>query len=409
MHEICRPRAIRRWSLSAVVIALLSACVIAAASISSAASDDKAGKFVTLTGDHQKQQFVAGERVEVVKASVADDIFAAGRNLIFETVSAKHIIAMGMTLSLKSVTAEDLILLGGQMELSGNVKDDVVAGVCPFCPLGGRLHVTKTMQIGDDAHLAGRDITIDGRIGGDLYAAARYFKLSGEIVGNAKIEAERIVLAPGARIGGDLLYAGPMKPEVADGAVVSGQIRKVETDIPFAEGFPEHWIWYGVLAVLGVVLALVLLGTTLQLAMPGLLSGAAATAAERPWASLGRGLVLALLVPAAVALLMATIVGAPIGLVTIAAFFLLLALAFAAISYCIGLFVRGLFGRKVAPAGLGSKILWTAAGILILVIVSLVPFLGWAIGVLAMIAGLGAVISQLGPLFRRTDAVPGAT
>ena len=408
MREFLKPPLTRCRRLSAIFITLLSTCLITAAAFSSAA-DDKTRKLVTLTGDYQKQQFVAAKRVEVTKANVADDIFTAGQYVLFESVSAKNIIAAGMSLSFQGISAEDLILAGGQIDLSGNVTDDVIAAVCPFCPFGGQLHVTNAMQIGDDARLVGRDITVDGRIDGDLFAAAQQFRLSGEIVGNARIEAERIVLAPGATIGGDLLYTSRTEPEILDGAVVAGQLRQVETQSPFAEGLPKNWIWYVVLAVLGALLALVLLGATLQLAMPGLLSNAAATAVDRPWASLGRGLALALLLPGAVALLMATVIGAPIGLVTMAAYFVLVTLAFVAISYCIGLFVRGFSSRKDTPTGLGSRILWTATGILILAIIGLVPFVGWAIGMLAMIAGLGAVVSQLGPVFRRIDTLPPAT
>lgn len=406
MHKSFKSCSTRRQVRSAISIALLAVVVVFAALPSFASSDDQARKFTTLTGNHLKQQFLAGERVEVTKANVADDIFAAGRDLTFEAVSAKHIIAVGMSLSLKGITANDLILAGGQADISGNVKDDVVAAVCPICPFGGRLHMTRSTQIGDDARLVGREITVDGRIGGDLYAAAQYFKLSGEVVGNARVEAERIVLAPGARISGNLLYTGPTKPEVADGAVVSGRIRQVDTGLPFAREAPKGWIWYALLFVPGLLLALVLLAAIMQFGVPGLLSSAAETAVRRPWASLGRGLVLALLVPAAAALLMSTIIGAPIGLVTMAAFFVLLAVAFTGISYCIGLYVRGLFGKKQPPSGLGSRVLWSTAGILIVVIVGLVPFVGWAIGMLAMIAGLGASISEFGPLFRKTNTVP---
>jgi len=385
----------------------LTVAVLVAAPKSVANADEKT--ISTLSGDHQKQQFVAGERVEVTHANVADDIFALGRDVIFETVSATNVIAAGMSLSFKGITADDLIVAGGRMDLSGNIKDDVVAAVCPFCPVGGRLHLTNDMQIGNDARLAGRDIAVDGRIGGDLYAAGQQFRLSGEVVGNARIEADRIALAPGARIGGDLLYTSQSKPEVPDGAIIAGQVRQVESQMPFAKGLPERWIWYGVFAAIGIVLAILLLGAALQLAMPGLLSDAAATVQAKPWSTLGRGLVLALVVPVAIALLMATVIGIPIGMVTAAGFVVLVALAFVAIAYCIGLYVRVLFRRQGVPTGSGPRILWTSLGIFILLIIGLIPFVGWAIGLLAMIAGLGAVISQLGPIFRKPDTAPATT
>lgn len=94
-------------------------------------------KQVSLSGDHQKQQFLAAKRVEARTANVSDDIFAAGQDLIFDTVSAEHIIAAGMSLNFSDITADDLVLAGGQMSLSGDVRDDVIAAVCPFCPMGG--------------------------------------------------------------------------------------------------------------------------------------------------------------------------------------------------------------------------------------------------------------------------------
>lgn len=402
MHTSRALHPTRRLRLSAIVAALLAVSVVVAVLPSLADSDERATKIAALSGEHQKQQFLAGQRVEINSATVEDDIFAAGQDIRFSDVSAKYVIAAGGSLIFTDVTAEDMILAGGEIDLSGNVKDDIVAAVCPVCPLGGRLHLSGDTHIGDDARLAGRDVDVAATIGGDLYAAAQQFTLSGDIAGNARIEAERITFAPGGRIGGDLIYASPTKPEIPEG-VVAGQIRQVEMVIPFAKEVPRVSIWHGILAVLGVLLAILLLGSALQVAVPGLISNAAATARAKPWSTLGRGLVLALVVPAAVAFLMATVIGIPIGMVTMAGFVVLVALAFVAIAYCIGLYVRFLFGRKGIPEGSGSRILWTSLGIFILVILGLIPFVGWAISVLAMIAGLGAVISQFGPIFRRPD------
>ncbi len=383
------------------IMALLGACTVATATFSSDA-DDEDREIVTLSGDHQTEQFLAGKRVEVTGAKVADDIFSAGKDLIFDTVSAKYIFAAGSSLHFKGVSADNLILAGGELDMSGDVVDDVIMA-------GKSLHLTNDMRVGDDARLAGRDIIIDGRIGGNLDAAAQNFRLSGEVSGTARIKAERIVLTPDARINGDLLYAASTEPEVPEGAVISGQVRKLETDIPFVDEHPESGVWYGIVAVFGYLLALILLGAVLQLVMPGVLSAAAASAIDQPWASLGRGIAFVILVPIVAVLLLVTIVGVPIGLVTLAAFFVLLALAYISICYCIGLYARGWSGSKEMLPGFWPKVLWTAVGILILSLIGLVPFIGWAISMLAMIAGLGAVASVLGRLFRKTDAMTAKT
>lgn len=405
MRKFPKPVLAWRRHLFLFVVTVLCACLFTTAVFSSAAND-KTRKLATLTGDHQKQQFAAAKHVEVTETNVADDIFTAGQHIRSESVSAKNIIAAGMSLSLQEISAEDLILAGGQMDLSGNVTDDIIAAVCPICLFGGHLHVKTRCGSEDDARLAGRDIVIDGWIGGDLYVTAQQFKLSGEIMGNARVKATHIVLAPGARINGDLIYASRVAPEILDGAVVTGQIHPVDMQRPFAERSSKNWIWHTVAAVLGTVLALILLGAALQLAMPGVLSRAAATVIDNPWASLGRGLVLALLLPGAAALLMVTVIGVPIGLVAMAAYFVLFTVAFVAISYRVGLLIRSYTSRKDIAVNFGQRILWTTTGILTLVVASLVPFVGWAFGLLAMIVGLGAVFSQIGPLFRGTESTP---
>jgi hypothetical protein len=165
-------------------------------------------------------------------------------------------------------------------------------------------------------------------------------------------------------------------------------------------------VWIAVLVMLGFFLALVVLGVALQLAIPGILIGSNAKIRSGLWACLGRGLVLALLAPAVAALLMFTVIGAPIGMLIFASLVLLYAMAFVAISYSIGLYVSRLFGKSETATGTGSRILWTCVGILLLVIIGMIPLIGWAFGILAIICGLGAVISQLGPLFRRTGSMP---
>jgi cytoskeletal protein CcmA (bactofilin family) len=388
--------------------------------------DDERWEHVSLSGSHQDQQFLAGERVEVSNVTTEDDIFAAGGDLDFDSVVAEMIVAAGGSLRFKDINADDLVLVaggslrfedvkaeelilaGGEISFSGQVEDDIVAATCPFCPIHGRLHLKERAQIGDDARLAGREVVVDGRVGGNLYAAGQRVELSGQVGGDAAIEAERIVLKSGARIAGDLRYASPNELELRDGASIAGQIIQVEPRIPFDREAPEHPVWIAVLVMLGFFLALVVLGVALQLAIPGILIGSNAIIRTGLWACLGRGLVLALLGPAVAALLMFTVIGAPIGILIFAALVLLYAMAFVAISYSIGLYVGRLFGKSETTIGTGSRIMWTSVGILLLVIVGIIPLIGWAIGMLAIICGLGAVISQLGPLFRRTSSAPAA-
>lgn len=394
--------------LFTILTCLVGACALALLCPPAVANGDDPRVKDTLTGDHTGQQFVAGERVTITNANVADDIFAAGKDVKFDTATAKLIVSAGASLWLTNVTAEDLILAGGQIDLSGTVTDDVIAAACPVCPVGGYVRLNDSMQVGDEARLVGREVQVDGKVGGNLFAAGQRVVLSGEVGGNAKFEAEHIVLERGARVEGNLRWAGPNAPELREGAVVVGKIVEVEPIFPFDKKLPEHAGWWyvmmGVAAVLGILLAFVLLGVALQLAAPVLLADAASTARSDMWSSLGRGLVVSLLGPAVVALLMASVVGIPIGLVAGAALLLLFALGYVAVSYCIGLYLRHLSGKSEVVSGTGGRIVLTTVGILVLFVVGLVPFIGWVIDFLAVTAGVGAVARQIGPRMRGRGA-----
>ena len=223
---------IRCSRIAAAVVCAFVTTTVAIVPVSPVSADAKLQRQSTLTGDHTKQKFLVGERIDVKNANVADDVFAAGQHLEFEASTAKNIIAAGMTLSMNGVNADELILAAGEIKLSGSVKDDIIAATCAFCPMGGRLHLKSDLQVGDDTRLVGREVIVDGRIGGTLKAMAQSFKLTGEVTGDARIEAKDIEFAPGARIGGDLLYASKSKPQIPEG-IVQGEIRQVDAIFPF--------------------------------------------------------------------------------------------------------------------------------------------------------------------------------
>ena len=352
------------------------------------------GEKVSLSGSHQDQQFLAGETVEVT-ADIADDVFAAARKVLFEGASAENALAAGFFVTVRETTVRDMMLAGGEIDFAGSVTDDLVAAVCPFCPMVGGLHLRRGSHIGDDARLAGRDIHVEARIDGALYAAATgRVTLSGEIGGNAEVLADRIVITPDARIGGDLLYSGTAKPEIPEGAIISGQVRELDVKLPEL-GDRESWIWFGIAAAVIFVLAIMFLGAVYQLVIPNVLSRAAVTAQEQPWSSLGRGVVVFLVTPAVAALLLATIIGIPLAMVIIAIFFVLLTLAFVSVAYCIGLFLRSRFGRGATLPSWTGRIMWTALGVLILMLVGAIPLIGFVLALLAVVAGLGGLVGQV--------------
>jgi hypothetical protein len=70
-----------------VVIGLAAVAAGSHAPVASAQSDDSEREYVTLDGTHDDVQFVAGRTVRIT-ATVSDDVFAAGRDVTFDSRDA---------------------------------------------------------------------------------------------------------------------------------------------------------------------------------------------------------------------------------------------------------------------------------------------------------------------------------
>jgi cytoskeletal protein CcmA (bactofilin family) len=341
---------------------------------------------VTLTGSHSGMQFLAGRSVRI-DAEVDDDVFAAGRSVRFDGARMHNAITAGYTVAFERSTARDMIALAGVMDVAGEVQDDLVAA-------GRRLRIGKTGSVGGDARLAARSIELDGRIGGSVRAVARRITVSGLIEGKADFMAERIVIAPGARIAGDLIYRSERRPEIAEGASIGGTVQQIEPDFPTLRKIAWSLLGIGLAFALACALGVLLLGAAVQFVVPGLMDAAANRLQQEPWLMLGRGVALLLLLPLVAGLLLATLVGIPLGVVLLFSFFLFLALGLVAAAYSVGRWIGSGLGRPTA-ANMGGRILWTLAGLVVIGAISLVTFVGLIILLVAVSAGLAAVAAQV--------------
>jgi cytoskeletal protein CcmA (bactofilin family) len=362
------------------------------------------GHEAAIKGEHTKQQFAAGYRVQI-GANVADDVFAVGREVTIEGARAHAVYTVGDTIVVKDSTLRDLFAGGHGIEIHGTIEDDAMVAVCPVCPWGsGHLLLGPTGRIGDEARLMAGTLEIKGTIGGDLTAFARRIVISGTVAGQADLRAKKIVIASGARLGGELVARSPKKPEIAADATIAGPVREIEAEvnIPDPEDLPRMAAWFALVAVVVLLLGVFLLGVLAQLTVPGPLSRGAAGLRTELWGSIARGLAWLLLVPASGALLFASLIGIPAGVILMATFVVLLALASVTAAYAVGLWVRNRRSAAAPEPGIGGRIGWTLLGILILLVAWAVPFVGWIFALLALLGGLGAVTTGLWQ-YRRAD------
>lgn len=371
-----------------VIVAVACGLLVAGVLVprASGQSQDKTGEIVTLEGDHTDVQFLMGRSV-TISANVTDDVFAAGRDVTLDAATLKNAIIAGRDIEQRGGSVADMIAAAANLNIAGAIEDDLVAAA-------RSLRISSDGTVGGDARLAAETIDLEGRIGGNVRAMARRITIRGEIAGKADLLAERIVIAPGATITGDLIYRSRAEAEIADGATIGGEVRRVEIDMPNLRSIWVTLLVVGLLIALAWAIAMLLLIIIAQLAFPGLMTDAAERLRARPWANLGRGFLILLLAVIVAGLLFASIVGIPLGAVLAMGTAVLWVLGLAAMSYCIGLLIRR-SPRRPDDLGSGGRVGWAILGAIVLGLVALVPVLGNLVAGLAVAAGVGATGAEL--------------
>lgn len=218
------------------------------------------------------------------------------------------------------------------------------------------------------------DAVVDGEV--DAVVATRGDVLvRGRVHGLAMSVDGRVTVAPGARVEGDVYSSRP--PEVAAGATVAGAVETIELR-NLANAFGRV---FGVVAWLGMSVALFVLGLLAMLLAPRGVKAAMWAGTERTGPTMAAGAALAVGVPLIAMVSALTIVGIPLAAGILAALLVLGAIGYVVAAMLLGGLIMGRVRQPVVEL---------LAGVLVLQLAALVPVLGLA-GPLAAAYGLGAV------------------
>ena len=337
--------------------------------------------------------FATGENI-LLDAQSSDDVFAAGNTILVDGVRTDHLHLAASEVAITRMTANDILAAAGQIEMTtGTVADDIVAAA-------GEIFIGPDFAVGGSAVLVGGAISINAPISGDLRADGGDVLLNSTVGGIARFTAETIEIGPDARIMGDLEYRSEnfiMRP----GAIVEGETRILsvaeKSDLVEAGNALR-----GLFLMLGVsiLISYLLLVTALVLLAPGLMQSASARIQQQPWKSLGVGLLAAVMVPVAGAVLVWSVAGAPMAVLLFVSSVAATAIALAVAAYFAGKQVRKFaLRRKDEQDGIGARLAWSSFGAVLVFILCLIPIAGPAIWLFAMLFGLGAVIASAAAAF----------
>lgn len=321
----------------------------------------------------------AGADVHIDEGNI-EDLYAAGETITVDTNVRESVHAAGRRIRLNRAIGDDVYVAGYAIDIGGAVQGDVTAA-------GYRVELGAAGSIGQDALLAGRSVYVRGAVAGDANLAGETVELSGPISGSVEIHASEIRFTDDARIDGTLTYWSPTTINVpatviAPGRVTGHLIEDVSSRGGFVRGF--------VRGLLAGLLFLMLIGALFALLFPRTLTRAQSKLSAKPWSGLLLGAVAVSALFGAMVVLGASIIGIPLVLLVALAVPFILMVGYLTAAYVLGHLALGLIRVKLVEgrlAALGSVLV----GLVLLLIIGLIPILGWIVLVFATLFGIGAL------------------
>jgi cytoskeletal protein CcmA (bactofilin family) len=340
------------------------------------------GETVVQAGEVDDDLYVAGGRLDIL-AEVDGDVLASGGRINIDSEISGDLLAIGGEIRVHGRIDDDLRLVGGRLELNATVADDATAA-------GGEVLLAPGARVGGDVLLSGGRVVIAGRVAGGARAAAGEIEINGQIDGDVTLAGPSIRIGPTASIRGGLVYRSPYPAEIDSAARIEGQVTHIETPMP--ERREVAGLLTGIALFLWLSLAMT--GVVLYLVFPGAALAAARSAAGESWKSLGLGLAMFAATPLVGTLLMTTGIGWLLGGVLMSSYGLLLLFGL-----LIGVLMLGdSLLRKLrsgrAPSRLANSLLFIVL-LLVVMVVGLIPVIGWLLLLLLLLLGVGGATLQL--------------
>ncbi len=335
--------------------------------------------------------YVAGGNV-VVSNTIDGDLFVVGSMLFVSAKVDQDITLAGGTIIVSGASGEDIRVGGGNITIGGNFSGELMLA-------GGQIIITPDTQIKKDSYIAGGGVTFNGKEEGDLTIAAGTVFINGTIEKNLKIKnAKEIKIGSGAVIKGNLEYFALSEAVVENGAQILGvtTFHKIEKAGAFKKSGAVFGSLFGLFTLLSLAKLLMILTVAYLLwyIWRKDSNDVVQLAKSHFGRSLLKGFLFLVAVPVAVIISIVTIIGVLPGIFGLLLYgaILILGAPFAV------LFTASLIAKNRAD----FKWFHILLGAVVMMVVSIIPFVGWLAIFIVYLAALGALLGILKPKFQRS-------
>jgi cytoskeletal protein CcmA (bactofilin family) len=351
-----------------------------------------------------------GDDKRVTERDMGSDHIVFGGSLRIDRPVSGDLIAAGGNLDVDAPVSGDAIVAGGNVRLSAAVGQDVYAAggrIAVDAPIGhnlrigaGQVDLGPKGSVAGNVSIAGGQVTLRGPVKGVVQVGGGRVLIDGPVQGDVLAGAGQIELGPNARLAGALRYRSGNELRRDPAAQVAGAVERMSLPgigrdgsarseriarAPFGGG--AAWLW-----TLGLmVLAAVLVG---GLPLSSRLVAQAWRA--RPGQSLLFGFIALVCIPVAALILLVSIIGIPLALLTLLLYGVLLLVGYVASGVALGEWALTRL-RADAAGRTGWRIAAAMLAVLALALLGAVPYVGAVVALFAVLAGIGAIVLRFMP------------
>lgn len=360
---------------------------------------------LSAAGLHAADDSTAGVR------RFGSDTFIAGGSVRVDKPVPGDLIAAGGNVDVDAPVAGDAVLVGGNLRVTAKVEQDVYAGggrVILDAPVGHNLRVAggqvdlgPMAAVAGNVSVAGGQVSLRGPIKGTLNAAGGRVLIDAAVDGDVVSTAGHLTLGPNARLAGKLRYRGSDELTRDPAAQVAGAVEYLPLPGRAASAPRDHgWDGHGGQRMVGAgwfwTLGLMAIAAVLVAALPVTSQRVAQALRARPGWSLLWGFIALVCIPVAALILAISIVGIPLALLALLLYGVLLLVGYIASGVALGQWALVRF-KADALGSRGWRVASAAAAVFVLALLGSVPFVGGFVALLAVLAGIGAILLLFSP------------
>lgn len=367
-------RRLRRGSALALVLAGLCAALAVPAPASATefrkGETLEVGKDETIKGD----LFFTGPRGHV-DGTVDGDLYFFGQSIDISGHITGDAIVFAQSVRVNGQIDGNVRAFANNLTITGSVVKNVLS-------FNDFVNLETAGKIGGSMTTFAGTTGLDGHLGRDLVVMGGQTIISGTVDGGVQAKADSLTIGSTAHVGGKIKYEGEHQANVASGANLAQPVEFTQRVHESKYKESHYYVWRVIWTA-----AFVLFGMVLFLLMPKFATEAV-SAGERVGAPLGLGLLVFPGVFIAAIIACITVVGIPLGVLTLGLWFLVLNCAEIVVGTVVG---NWIFGKSKDTWGLIGRM---AAGfVLVRVVYTPISSLpkGFLVGLGIWIWGMGAI------------------